>query len=123
METFPLKKNQLIEFINLFEQHTKTLNEPLISFYGHGCYTKNEALDFINNSDVLPEGFIIAAYPRKNDSEVSSVGIKLDEDSLFHLEAEAMSAVCDRKACSVPEAFEHAITMFLEYSLILDEID
>lgn len=123
MKTFPLKKNQLIEFVNLFEEHTKPLNDPLISFYGHGCYTKQDALDFINNADELPEGFIIAAYPRESDNEVSSIGVKLDEDGLFHLEPEAMSAIKDRKACSVPEAFEHALTMFDEYSFILDDIE
>lgn len=47
-----ITKKTLSVFIELFNKHTKILNEPLISFLGEGAYSPNEIIDmFEKNPD------------------------------------------------------------------------
>jgi hypothetical protein len=59
-------KNEVIEFLDLFANSTTVLKEPMISWYGHGCYEMDKARSMVE-SGFIPKSLVISGYSDKTE--------------------------------------------------------
>ena len=116
-----LTRSNYISLITDFNDKTSSFNSPLISFFGHDCYSVTEALSFINDlesDELLPVSFVISAYADNDttyDDEITSIYVFQDENSgHFILDADNMSGVPSRLVESIDDVFKESKEMIEE---------
>ena len=123
-QPIPTKSN-LVTFVEMFETETEKLKKSVpqiedafISFFGEGCFSKEEALEYIKNltDETMPESFCYAAKLENEDCVVSIyIGRNKDGDK-WELEHDNMVPVKNYYADSIKEAYnqlKHSVTDYL----------
>lgn len=106
-------KEQLLSFIEKFEENTNRLIQPMISWAGDGAYELAEAKEMVEDG-FLTYGVVMCA--KRNEEEYwDSVFITIDDDGDFEISTGDMSGIADVHATSIDEALEEAQDMLFEY--------
>jgi hypothetical protein len=124
IQLMPTKSN-LVTFVEMFESETEKLKKAVpqvegafISFCGEGCFSKEEALEFIENltDETMPESFCYAVQVEDDDCVVSIyIGRNIEGDK-WQLEHHNMVPVRNYYADSIEEAYSYlknSVTDFL----------
>lgn len=123
VQLMPTKSN-LVTFVEMFESETEKLKKAVpqvedafISFFGEGCFSKEEALEYIANltDETMPEGFCYAAQLEDEDCVVSIyIGRNTDGDK-WELEHDNMVPVKNYYADSIEEAYSYLKNSVTDY--------
>lgn len=115
IQLMPTKSN-LVTFVEMFESETEKLKKAVpqvegafISFCGEGCFSKEEALEFIENltDETMPESFCYAVQVEDHDCVVSIyIGRNIEGDK-WQLEHDNMVPVRNYYADSIEEAYSY----------------
>lgn len=108
-----ITQKECLTFIELFESKTKHLLEPMISFFGEGAMSKEQAIDFINKAKKMPEALVICGK-KKNDDYWNSAYIFKTED-IFLVEADDHSGIQNVVTNSLNDAMSAAAKIVEEY--------
>ncbi len=124
IQLMPTKSN-LVTFVEMFESETEKLKKAIpecegafISFFGEGCFSKEEALEYISNltDETMPESFCYAVQIADEDCVVSIYFGRTVDGSQWQLEHDNMIPVKNYCADTVEEAYnqlKHSVTDYL----------
>lgn len=122
-QMMPTKKD-LFTFVELFDSvNTKfskeipEFKEAFISFYGEGCFDKEQALYFIDNlkEDDIPQSFCYAVLLQDEDCVISVYIGRDQKGERWVLEHDNMMPVKDFYADTIEDAYVKLKNSIIEY--------
>lgn len=106
-------KEEALEFVDSFEECTKTLELPMIGWFGDGAHEIKDARLKIENG-FIPETINVISK-RPNEEYWDSVCIEKDYQGHYEISTDDMSTLSGRYALDIETALREAYELLIEY--------